>query len=65
MVPCPACGGIRGFVKVSEFRSQCKDCNSLIQNDLLQEDVPNQEQTNETDSNSDQQDDRAPESTGE
>jgi uncharacterized protein (DUF983 family) len=30
--PCPECSSTKGYTRVGKFRSQCKNCNSLLQN---------------------------------
>jgi hypothetical protein len=31
-VPCPECGSTKGYSRVGKFRSQCMNCNALLQN---------------------------------
>lgn len=31
--PCPECFSTKGYNRVGKFRSQCRNCNSLLRND--------------------------------
>lgn len=32
-LPCPECKSTKGFVRVGNFRTQCKNCNGLVRNE--------------------------------
>lgn len=40
-LPCPECESTKGYSRVGKYRSQCTNCNALVQNSEVN--IPNQE----------------------